>query len=222
MGHESAGAVLFKLVSCFSAASTALCQAFRASSRCCSLSCFAPLAGAPCVCVCLPASNDRSRPSRSAGPVDVEEGCDSGKERDVFALTDTRTVRLILLVCVRARSFAALGALKASLLLTLRLRACANEQNLSLSITRSAAFVSCLWQYAQALLGVLLLGALKAHDGDCKDGACKDGACDHGACVTGRYEERSAQLHIVQPRHGEILRKHEAGLGIAFQGRPMP
>jgi hypothetical protein len=86
---------------------------------------------------------------------------------------------------------------------------------------RACACVSGVCQYAQALLGVLLLGALKAHDGTCKDGACKDGACNHGACVTGRYVARSEQLRIIQPRHGEILRKHEAGLGIAFQGSPM-
>jgi hypothetical protein len=136
-----------------------------------------------------------------------------------------------------------LGALKASLLLSLRLRVfsiaeptktnCLSSLHGALLLgaikarvcVRACACLSCVWQYAQALLGVLLLGALKAQDGACKDGACKDGACNHGACVTGRYVARSEQLlelRIIQPRHGEILRKHEAGLGIAFQGSPMP
>ena len=35
----------------------------------------------------------------------AEEGGDGGNQCDAFTLTDTRTVRLFLLVCMRTRSF---------------------------------------------------------------------------------------------------------------------
>ena len=64
----------------------------------------------------------------------------------------------------------------------------------------------------QALLAALLLGALKA----------EDGACTNGMCADVPFAQPPVELSIIQPRHGEIVRKHEAGLSIAFQGRPMP
>jgi len=64
----------------------------------------------------------------------------------------------------------------------------------------------------QAFLAALLLGALKA----------EDGACTNGMCADVPFAQPPVELSIIQPRHGEIVRKHEAGLSIAFQGRPMP
>jgi hypothetical protein len=71
----------------------------------------------------------------------VEEGSDSGNECDAFALNDTRTVRLFLLVCVRARSF-------------VRCISCVSG-----IVCVRARYVFVLVVHALALLGALLLGA---------------------------------------------------------------
>ena len=62
---------------------------------------------------------------------------------------------------------------------------------------------------------ICVLHALLVHFSSADAGACEH--AEPGACSKADFKQPDPELHIIQPRDGEVVRRHEAGLNIAFQ-----